>query len=103
MSLLPTPGSPSLPFCTWHFIMRSFSRLTKQRSQAIHLCPWHTRQFGGALQMGISRFSVGTRLRWQGKTYEVRLSTSVNTVALRETLTEEETSVDTQTLLKALF
>src|SRR5262245_22757063 len=53
--------------------------------------------------MGISRFSVGTRLRWQGKIYEVRLSTSANTVTLREMLTEEETLVETQRLLKALF
>jgi len=53
--------------------------------------------------MGISRFSAGTRLRWQGKIYEVRLSTSADTVALREMLTEEETLVETQILLKALF
>src|SRR5579859_966246 len=53
--------------------------------------------------MGISSFSVGTRLRWQEKTYEIRPSTSVNTVTLREMLTEEETDVEMQTLLKALF
>src|SRR5438876_7020343 len=75
----------------------------KQRSQGIHLYPWHANQFGGSLHMGISRFSVGTRLRWQGKTYEIRPCTSVNMVTLREILTEEETSVETQILLKALF
>ena len=53
--------------------------------------------------MGISQFSVGTRFRWQGTIYEVRPPTSVNGITLRETLTEEETSAETQTLLSALF
>ncbi len=53
--------------------------------------------------MGISQFSIGTRLRWQNKTYEVRPSTSVTMITLWETLTEEETSAEMQTLLNALF
>ena len=53
--------------------------------------------------MGISSFSVGTRIRWQEKTFEIRPSTSVNIVTLREILTEEETSEEMQVLLKALF
>ncbi len=53
--------------------------------------------------MGTSQFSVGTRIRWQNTIYEVRPSTSVNRITLRETLTEEETSAETQTLLSALF
>src|SRR6266567_6142375 len=75
----------------------------KQRSRAIHLYLRPANQLGGLLHMGISRFSLGTRLRWQSKTYEVRLSASVNTVALREILTEEETIVEMRILLKALF
>jgi putative transposase len=53
--------------------------------------------------LGTSRFSAGTRLRWQEKTYEIRPSASVGTVTLREMRTEEETNVEMQVLLQALF
>ncbi len=53
--------------------------------------------------MGTSRFSVGTRFRWDKKIYEIRPSLSSDTVKLREVLTEEETNEDIDVLLQALF
>ena len=53
--------------------------------------------------MGISQFSVGTLFRWHDTIYEVRPSQSINRITLREKLTEEETSEETQTLLNELF
>ncbi len=53
--------------------------------------------------MSTHQFIVGTRFRWQEKTYEVRPSSAENTLTLREVLTKQETNVDMRVLAKALF
>ena len=53
--------------------------------------------------MSLHNFSVGTRFRWDGKIYEIRPSSSGNTIIIRDVLTKEETSVEMQSLVKAHF